>query len=579
MQDCMKHQCEFFEVQWFNDLSLPDELMTIEKEYRPDTDLSTIFSQMDTSRNLLEFNVLLICSEDCINEVLNQGNEYEKATDSFTSFKHRSRWLIFTYQWIHDRQLHVHLDHVTVIDLNQSLTEPFCIHSLMWREGRRREFSCRWLERHIINPEALFPNVNQGLNGRVFRVVTKIWPPYTIRKNETVFDGLCIELLEIISQTLNFSYTIRLSPDGQWGLNDRGNWTGLIGCLVRKEADLMVAAIGISKEREDVMDFTFPYLFNHGVAMFKLRNNPEDEKWQTLLKPFTLGVLACIGAALITAGVIYHLIEKFNPYYTKPPTLTFWYRIEYLYGALLAHGCGNLPEDLAGRMFVGCWWVFCIVLAASYSGTLIATLAVNIEQYPFETLDEMLEQNNYRWGCMGNTLFIPLFSNTSNTRFKAIWDGIVQFNLTNPAVLSETIGEQFNLVQNEEYVFLGDESIYEDLSRKDCQIKVLKERYFSIDFAFGLQNNSPYTGQFSQVSLMILESHLVETLRRKWWRREACAAFHQAESKTIDLASLQSVFYFLLVGLFLAAITLLVEFLSHSNYNKFLLKFVKKRNE
>lgn len=38
------------------------------------------------------------------------------------------------------------------------------------------------------------------------------------------------------------------------------NWSGMIGELIRKEADLVVAPLTITYEREQVVDFTKPFM-------------------------------------------------------------------------------------------------------------------------------------------------------------------------------------------------------------------------------------------------------------------------------------------------------------------------------
>lgn len=47
--------------------------------------------------------------------------------------------------------------------------------------------------------------------------------------------GLCIDLLNKLSEKMGFHYTIRLVADGQYGgqLED-GSWTGLVGDLIQR---------------------------------------------------------------------------------------------------------------------------------------------------------------------------------------------------------------------------------------------------------------------------------------------------------------------------------------------------------
>ena len=46
----------------------------------------------------------------------------------------------------------------------------------------------------------------------------------------------------------------------------KGNWNGMIGELVRKEADMAVASLTISTQRERAVDFSLPFM-NIGISI------------------------------------------------------------------------------------------------------------------------------------------------------------------------------------------------------------------------------------------------------------------------------------------------------------------------
>ena len=54
-------------------------------------------------------------------------------------------------------------------------------------------------------------------------------------------------------------------------------------------------------------------------------------------------------------------------------------------------------------MLVASWWLFSIVMGATYSGNLIAFLTVQLETQPFHSLEEMLDQDTYIWGTVDKT--------------------------------------------------------------------------------------------------------------------------------------------------------------------------------
>ena len=53
--------------------------------------------------------------------------------------------------------------------------------------------------------------------------------------------------------------------------------------------------------------------------------------------------------------------------------------------------------------------MFSIILAATYSGNLIAFLTVTKDKSPFDTLEEMVKQDEYRYGTIDQSMWTMLF--------------------------------------------------------------------------------------------------------------------------------------------------------------------------
>ena len=49
-------------------------------------------------------------------------------------------------------------------------------------------------------------------------------------------------------------------------------------------------------------------------------------------------------------------------------------------------------------MMIGIWMMACIVLSASYTANLVASLSVTKVKMPFDTLEEMAAQSAYKYG-------------------------------------------------------------------------------------------------------------------------------------------------------------------------------------
>ena len=101
--------------------------------------------------------------------------------------------------------------------------------------------------------------------------------PYVMIKKENgnyVYTGFCIDLLEKISKICNFTYKIRLVEDGYHGSWNGSKWNGMIGELVRHEADLAISSLTITLVREQAVEFSLPFM-NLGISIMVYK--PEEK--------------------------------------------------------------------------------------------------------------------------------------------------------------------------------------------------------------------------------------------------------------------------------------------------------------
>lgn len=54
------------------------------------------------------------------------------------------------------------------------------------------------------------------------------------------------------------------------------------------------------------------------------------------------------------------------------------------------------------RVLVACWWAVTVVVAAAYSGSLVAHLSLARPHLPFRSLEDVVKQQEYTWGTLVN---------------------------------------------------------------------------------------------------------------------------------------------------------------------------------
>ncbi|KAJ8298372.1 hypothetical protein KUTeg_024903 [Tegillarca granosa] len=102
------------------------------------------------------------------------------------------------------------------------------------------------------------------------------------------FKGFCIDLAEKIAADLKFNYNI---------------------CL---QADLAIAAMTISSERERVVDFTKPYM-SLGISIMIKKPSDKTTHVFSFMDPLSYEIWMCILFAYVGVSVVLFLVGRFSP--------------------------------------------------------------------------------------------------------------------------------------------------------------------------------------------------------------------------------------------------------------------------
>ncbi|XP_046568842.1 glutamate receptor ionotropic, kainate glr-3-like [Haliotis rubra] len=295
------------------------------------------------------------------------------------------------------------------------------------------------------------------------------WTAFVIKRVENGsvrFDGLCIQLLQELAKQLNFSYTLVEPEDREWGLILNDSWTGLVKLLVNGEVDMIVAPMTVTQSRATVIDFTVPYFYDHS-ALIMGKQDPNSNKWLTILYLFRYEVLICILVSLIFSTVFLFVLEEVTPVLSWTDERSTDLQTRYgdilwcHFGSLVTNGGAYIPTTGSGRTVLACWWLFAVILASTYRGNLIAFLADRREKPPFSNLDEMVQQDTYKWGFVGGTLLVPLFQESNISVYHKVWHGVEEKMTNEPDWLSLDGDEHLRRAVESQYVYLAEESSFE----------------------------------------------------------------------------------------------------------------------
>ncbi|CAG2195718.1 GRID1 [Mytilus edulis] len=559
--------------------------------------IDELMSEKTATNDDTILNCTLLCSLKACQNYLAKPFDYGRKHVVRSSLIHNSRWLLGIVDngdiSVLETNYSTVLDNVAVIQYRTSvLNKPqhhtnkmdfrdtkdcawLPIKTLMWEKEKRRWSTVGYLQHSgsLLTLTEIFPNSKMGFNKRKFLVGTLPHPVKDLSENIVISPTLnyCSSVFDADDQ---HGYEITQPLDGKWGAQmENGSWNGLIGQLERRDVDLVAAPVAVQISRENVVDFTIPYYYDAPAILLK-KPDPNAKKWRTLIDPLSEYVILCIFIFLPVISLFLFFFEKCTPYYRRIENRDkvrglhhFSDSLWYVYGALLTQGNYTFNEggehmagSSSGRTLLSCWWIFCIIMMATYSGNLVAFLTVTKEKLPFSNIAGLVEQSSYKWGTHEGTVFETIFKTSTHPDNVKFWNGVVAYNKTNPSILSTDPNVQIRLVMEGDYAYVGDRTAMELAMDNNCHLAMVLSDLLAMHFAIALPNKSPFTKIFSDEMHAIFENGLLQKWKLEHWPKHGiCDNIPRKESTPITLIDIHSSFYVVAFGVFIASSFLICE--------------------
>ena len=160
-----------------------------------------------------------------------------------------------------------------------------------------------------------------NLTGMEIIATTTNWYPFHMlahNKSDTFVvggSGFFIELLKILAQKLKFTAKVIPPVDGRWGFAVNGIWNGMVGMLVRKEADVIVAGLTKTKERETVLKFSKTILVDEFTLLTSKTKSTKPEPYFLIyIDIFPMNVWLVCGTMVIIIAFGFTIINMLGTY-------------------------------------------------------------------------------------------------------------------------------------------------------------------------------------------------------------------------------------------------------------------------
>ena len=365
--------------------------------------------------------------------------------------------------------------------------------------------------------DKFFPNTNFGLNGRHMLLGSMFWPGYLERRvlpsGKTLITGMLAEMAADVAKYINFTYEIVIPADGMFGsINRDGSWTGIVGQVFRKEVDFSFAALATSTLRKTAMDFADVPLQQTYVTGIYQKPKPETNTMNVFLLPFQRNVWVLIFVAIASASVTLATIEILNP--KRPRTaihsviLKLYSSFEYCLATLVTQSQSKSHEThrTSARLVVAAHCSFALLLVTLWTGDIISYLSVNIESKPIVTLQDMLEQSEFKYGLLRGSFAYDNLRKSRQPRDQQIWKNVLEFSKGDEMILSDKHDVNMERVRQGGFVYITEYDVLAKAEAQECDLTTMREPLYPMSYPIGLQKNSAYRSIMNRISRQLIEA-------------------------------------------------------------------------
>ncbi|XP_051513801.1 glutamate receptor 1-like isoform X2 [Myxocyprinus asiaticus] len=462
----------------------------------------------------------------------------------------------------------------------------------------------------FVSTAAYMPGSNEtyGLQNRTYIVTTILESPYVmLKKNHEQltgndkYEGYCVELAAEIAKHVGYNYSLKIVADGKYGARDPDTkmWNGMVGELVYGKADVAVAPLTITLVREEVIDFSKPFM-SLGISIMIKKPTKSKPGVFSFLDPLAYEIWMCIVFAYIGVSVVLFLVSRFSPYEwhaddyeegaeqnpNQPSSLSaqlgqgqqnqnqqsqeqtnefgifnsLWFSL----GAFMQQGCDISPRSLSGRIVGGVWWFFTLIIISSYTANLAAFLTVERMVSPIESAEDLAKQTEIAYGTLDAGSTKEFFRRSKIAVFEKMWS---YMKSADPSVFVKTTDEGVIRVRKSKgkYAYLLESTMNEYIEqRKPCDTMKVGGNLDSKGYGIATPKGSPLRIPVNLAVLKLNEQAVLDKLKNKWWydKGECGSKDSGRKDKTsaLSLSNVAGVFYILIGGLGLAMLVALVEF-------------------
>ncbi|GAB6020303.1 hypothetical protein CHUAL_003017 [Chamberlinius hualienensis] len=399
--------------------------------------------------------------------------------------------------------------------------------------------------------------------------------PYVITTIDSdgkeMYSGYLVDLLKLLSKILNFRYNLTRIPNNSFGdCVNASLCDGLTGALVRKEVEIGLANFVSTVSKQDYIDFSSHAVDQGGVSILINRPRRTDAMaiW-AYFRPFAWPVAVLVGVSYIVFALLLHLtMALYLKLKWSIQDVDNERKAESLEQGGLSRctvmaiqgfsqqGIDVIPNNSSAKIVYAVMWVFSVIIMSAYNSNLISYFTVTDVDWPFRTLEELVQKDDYRLVMIKGTTYLSDFEKDKESVLYKVYKRVKKNNFR---AMTDDLDSALERVKSGQVALLHSKRILEFVESKSCNFTVLNVLYLSAPITIAFQKDSQFTKPISSALLRLEESGLVDNLKARWWPPVFDCDDYNGGYKSVSVWAITSLLTILASGMIIAAVFLIIE--------------------
>jgi polar amino acid transport system substrate-binding protein len=328
------------------------------------------------------------------------------------------------------------------------------------------------------------------------QVATRIIPPFVMQEHDKL-TGFSVELWQKIAAELKQESQFTLYPTLQ----------AMLEAVQKKKADLAIAAISITAERDQKFDFSYP-MFSSGLQVM-VRNPGRTGFVPNLLRDlFSPVLMQLLGFALLMVVITAHIIWIFERHH--PETIISKHYFPGIFEAAwwsastLATQADQMPRGFLGRVIAVFWMFTAVVFVAYFTATVTTGMTVQKLQGDIKGVDDLA----------GHVVATTVGSTAA--------EFLHEHNIETLA--TTTIEEAYTALLNQQadaLVFDAPVLMYYAAHEGKGKVMLAGDVFQEETYGILLSSNSPYRKAVNVALLKLRENGSYQALYQQWFKAKS----------------------------------------------------------